>query len=137
MPFSRAKLGVHVLRLGLAAVFLWFGFSQLFDSLKWVSIVPDWAVNLIRLPPAMIVMGNGAFEVVLGSCIALGIFVRLSAFILSLHLIPIMLDFGATATAVRDFGIIIASTSLALIYGTENKPNPMPLPQSKNNFENS
>lgn len=53
---SRQQFGLHLLRLGLAGVFLWFGFSQLLDSLRWVSVVPQWAVDLLRIPPAMIVL---------------------------------------------------------------------------------
>lgn len=59
---ERQEFGLHLLRLGLAGVFLWFGFSQLMDSLRWVSIVPDWAVSFLHLPPAMIVMANGVLK---------------------------------------------------------------------------
>ena len=116
MNITRQKLGLHILRLGLASVFLWFGFSQIIDSLSWVSIVPDWAASLIHLPPAMIVMGNGIFEIVLGSLLAMGFFVRVISLILALHLIPIVLNFGFVATGVRDYAIVIASLSLSLIY---------------------
>ena len=113
MRFSRQELGMHLLRLGMAGVFLWFGFSQLLEPLNWVSIVPDWAVSLLHLPPAMIV---------LASLLAMGFFVRFISFILALHLIPIALDFGFVATGVRDFGLIIASFSLGLIYD-KSKPH--------------
>lgn len=113
---KRQEIGMHLLRLGLATLFLWFGFSQLFNSLIWVSIVPDWAVNLIHLPPAMIVMGNGIFEIILGSLLAMGFFVRIVAFILALHLLPIAIDFGLVATGIRDFGLAISSFALSLIY---------------------
>lgn len=121
--FSRHTLGIHLLRLGLSAVFLWFGFSQLLDSLRWVAIVPEWAVNLLNLPPAMIVLANGALEVVLGSLLALGFFVRIIALILALHLIPIAFDFGLVATGVRDFGLIVASLTLALLYENNSAGN--------------
>lgn len=109
-------MGLHLLRLGLAVVFLWFGFSQLLDSLRWVYLVPDWAVNLVHLPPAMIVLGNGAFEVVFGGLLAMGILVRISALILGLHLALIAFDLGVSAVGVRDFGLVISSLALALIY---------------------
>ena len=114
--FSRQEWGILILRFGVAIVFLWFGFSQLFNSLNWVAIVPEWAVNLLHLPPALIVLGNGLFEVILGSLLAMGIFVRVVAFVLALHLIPIAIDFGFVATGIRDFGLIVASFALALIY---------------------
>lgn len=112
---SKQKMGIHLLRLGLASVFLWFGFSQLLDSLSWVDIVPEQATNILHLPPAMIVMGNGIFEIILGSLLAMGFFVRIIAIIFAVHLIPIAISFGLTATAIRDFGLIVACLSLALI----------------------
>lgn len=123
---TRQELGMHLLRLGLSAVFLWFGFSQLIDSLSWVAIVPDWAVNLVHLPPAMIVMANGVFEVVLASLLAMGFFVRIISFILALHLISIAFDFGFSATGVRDLGLVIASFALSLIYTKTKDPDQIP-----------
>jgi uncharacterized membrane protein YphA (DoxX/SURF4 family) len=119
MKISQQQMGVHILRLGLAAVFLWFGFSQIIDSLSWVSMVPQWAVDLAHLPPAMIVMANGLFEIVLGSLLAMGFFVRLVSFVLALHLLLITFDLGFTATGVRDFGLVIASIAFSLIYTKE------------------
>ena len=119
---TRQEFGIHLLRIGLAAIFLWFGFSQLFDSLRWVTVVPDWAVNFIHLPPAMIVMANGVFEVILAGALAMGFFVRTISFILGLHLIFIAYDFGFTATGIRDIGLVIASFALSLIY-TKDESN--------------
>ena len=124
IKFSRLSFGSHLLRLGISAVFLWFGFSQLLDSLRWVSVVPAWAVELVHLPPAMIVLGNGAFEVVLGTLIATNVLVRIPALILALHLIPIALDFGNTATAIRDYGLVVSALTLALIYDY-HEPKPV------------
>ncbi len=118
----RFDIGMLLLRFGLAAVFLWFGFSQLFDSLKWVTIVPDYAVNLLHLPPAMIVMGNGIIEVILGSLLAMGFWVRIVAFILALHLIPITLEMGFSATGARDFGLVLAMLALSFIYNYKPEP---------------
>lgn len=116
MNTSRQKFGMHLLRLGLAGVFLWFGFSQLIDSLRWVTIVPEWAVNLLHIPPAMIVMANGLFEIILGGILAMGFFVRTISFVLGLHLILIAFDFGFTATGIRDIGLVVASFALSFIY---------------------
>jgi uncharacterized membrane protein YphA (DoxX/SURF4 family) len=116
MNMSRQTLGLHILRLSLAGVFLWFGFSQLFDTLSWVDGVPDWAISLLRIPPAMIVMGNGLLEVVLGSLLALGFFVRVASVILALHLFVIAFDFGLSPAGVRDFGLALATLALSLIY---------------------
>lgn len=107
--------GLHVLRLALAAVFLWFGFSQLLDSVTWVTYVPDWAVNMMHLPPAMIVIGNGLTEIILGGMLAMGIFTRTVAILLGLHLFVIAFDLGFTALGIRDFGLACATIALALL----------------------
>ncbi len=111
----RTQTGLLILRLGLAAVFLWFGFSQLLDGIHWVGLVPEWAVNLVHLPPAMIVLGNGLFEVVLGGLLAIGFWVRISALLLGLHLALITVDIGLSAIGVRDFGLVAATIALALL----------------------
>lgn len=100
-------------------MFLWFGFSQLIDTLRWVDIVPVWAVDLLHIPPAMIVMANGLLEVVLGSLIALGFFVRISSTILAIHLFVIAWDFGFNATGIRDIGLALATSALAFMYGED------------------
>lgn len=116
MKITREEFGIYLLRFGLASVFLYFGFSQLFNSLNFVSIVPDWASNFLHLPPAMIVLGNGTLEVVLGSMLAIGFFVRIVSFVLAIHLLFIAFSFGLSETGVRDLGITIATFALFFIY---------------------
>ena len=117
---TRQEWGLLLLRFGLAIVFLWFGFSQLLDGLKWVSIVPEWATDLLNIPPAMIVLANGLFEVVLSTLLAMGFWVRIVSFVLALHLIPITVDMGNTATGVRDFGLVVSAIALSLLYSKKN-----------------
>jgi uncharacterized membrane protein YphA (DoxX/SURF4 family) len=112
----RPDIGLLVLRYGLAAMFLWFGFSQLFDSVNWVSWVPGWAVELLHIPPAMIVLANGLFEVIAGALLAAGMFVRPVALLLAIHLAFITLEIGISAIGVRDFGLTISTLALALLY---------------------
>ncbi len=109
-------LGLHVLRLGLAFLYLWFGFSQLIDSVNWVVWVPTWASDLLHIPPAMIVLLNGTLEVVLGAALALNIFVRPVAFVLFAHLAIVTYDIGLSAIGVRDFALTLATLSLGLMY---------------------
>ncbi len=108
-------IGFEILRLSLAGVFLWFGFSQLFNSLAWVGIVPDWAVNFLHMPPAFIVLGNGLLEVVLGSLLALGILSRYVALVLALHLFVIAFEMGFSAIGIRDFGLSFATLAIFFI----------------------
>lgn len=108
-----------ILRLGLAIVFLWFGFSQLFDGINWVSWVPEWAVNLLNIPPAMIVLLNGSFEVVAGALLALNIYTRWVALALAIHLFVLVIEIGLTPIGMRDFGLMMAT--LALVFLCEEK----------------
>jgi uncharacterized membrane protein YphA (DoxX/SURF4 family) len=112
---NRKEIGMLVLRLGLAALFLWFGFSELVDTLKWVSWVPTWAVNLFHLSPAMIVLLNGVVEVIGGSLLALDLFVPVVAFVLGLHLLIIVIDIGLDAVGVRDAAIMFATFALMFL----------------------
>lgn len=104
-----------VLRFGLAGVYLFFGFSQIFDGVSWVGVVPAWAVSLSHLSPAMLVLGNGVMEVVLGTLLALGYFVTPVAAILSIHLFVIASGFGFAATGIRDYGLALATAALAFL----------------------
>lgn len=117
----REVLGIRVLQYGLASMYLWFGFSQLFGSADWVSYVPDWTTALIPIPPAALVMLNGAFEVLAGALLAAGILVRPVAFLLALHLALITVDIGVTAIGVRDFGLTAATLALAFLYPEKKK----------------
>jgi uncharacterized membrane protein YphA (DoxX/SURF4 family) len=112
---SQQEIGYHILRFGLAAVFLWFGFSQLLDGLNWVSWVPEWAVEVLHISPAMIVLLNGAFEVVLGGLLACNVLTRWAALALALHLAVITIEIGLNEIGVRDFGLMVATLALALL----------------------
>ncbi len=118
---TQEKNGLLILRIGLAGVFLYFGFSQLFDGVNWVGIVPGWAVNLAHLPPAMIVLGNGLFEVVLATLLIVGLWVRPVAVLLALHLLVIATGFGFSPTGVRDLGLAVATLSLAFLVPSREK----------------
>lgn len=114
---NREQIGMIVLRLGLAGVYLFFGFSQLFDGASWVRIVPEWATTLSHLSPAVLVLANGVMEVVLGTLLALGFWVMPVAAILSLHLFVIASGFGFVATGIRDYGLALATAALAFLGG--------------------
>ena len=120
MQVTQQEWGILILRIGLAALFLWFGFSQLIDGLSWVSWVPEWAVNLLHIPPAMIVLLNGAFEVVAGGLLAFNILTRWAALALALHLLILVIDIGLTQIGVRDFGLMMATFALVFLNPDEH-----------------
>lgn len=109
----KTEWGIFILRIGLAILFLWFGFSQFFDQAAWTSWVPQWAMSLTGLEAEMIVLLNGGLEIALGILLALGLYTRPAAVILGLHLALIIFEVGLNSVGMRDFAIMAASFALA------------------------
>ena len=84
MKFDTTTTALWILRLSLAFVFLWFGFSQLADIAAWVSFVPAWVGAII--PVGAVVMINAVVEIVAGLFLAFNGYVRIVAIILGIHL---------------------------------------------------
>ncbi|MGV8141380.1 MAG: hypothetical protein ACP5OA_04745, partial [Candidatus Woesearchaeota archaeon] len=57
---------------------------------------------------------NVLFEIILGVMLLLGVFTRISALLLGLHLVMISISLGYGATAIRDWGLSIATLSIAM-----------------------
>ena len=110
---STSAYGVVILRAGLVALFLWFGLSQLTAPGDWVAWVPQWT-EILGLSANIVVLLNGAFEVVLGLALAVGFYTRVAALLLSLHLLFIAYEVGYNDIGVRDFSLAVATLSLAL-----------------------
>ncbi|MEK7645302.1 MAG: DoxX family membrane protein [Patescibacteria group bacterium] len=103
-----------VLRVGISLVFLWFAFQQLTNTDAWTGFVPDLAVSLSGLSAETLVLFNGVFEAVFGLALLVGFYTRLAAALLSLHLFHLVFVVGYSAIGVRDFGLAVATLSIAL-----------------------
>jgi uncharacterized membrane protein YphA (DoxX/SURF4 family) len=101
-----------VLRLGMAAVFAWFGLHQLFDPSSWIAYVPGF-LNNGWLELESIILLNGWAEVVGALLLLIGFQTRPVALLLGLHMLFIAIETGG-AIGVRDLGITIACLALAL-----------------------
>ncbi len=113
------KYAPTVLRIGLSLVFLWFGTQQLLHTASWLKMIPQSIVDISGFTAPTLVHFNGAFEIVFGICLLLGFFTRITALLLSLHLLNITFVVGYGATGVRDFGLSFAMISLFL-YGADS-----------------
>lgn len=102
-----------VLRIGIALVFVWFGTQQLINPSLWVGFVPE-PFQDIFLPVETLVRLNGWAELVLALMLVLGFWLRIVGVLLFLHLFMIALEAGG-AIGVRDFGLSIASLTIALM----------------------
>ena len=102
-----------VLRISLALVFLYFGFQQISNPDSWISFVPEWII-LPGMTTNNFVILNGVIELLFGTFLIVGLYVRFSALILSLHLFGIAFSIGFTPLGVRDFGLAFATLALYL-----------------------
>ena len=103
-----------VLRIGLAVLYLWFGFSEVTNVQMWTSYVPSWATSMSGLSVDTVVLFNGLFEIAMGTLLALGFLVRWVALILALHMLLIVFDIGLTAIGMRDLAIATSTLALSL-----------------------
>lgn len=118
-----------ILRIGISLVFLWFGLTQLINPESFLGYVPDWlsphstemmhehpfqSLHNLPLNSHIIIMGNGAFETIFGLLLLFGLFTRISALLLAIHLLIITIGLGYNDIAVRDFGLVIATISIFL-----------------------
>ena len=108
------------LRVGLAFVFIWFGWSGLTNPTMWVGLVPAWtamfgsAYNLVLI--------HGAFELVLGLTLLFGFYTRLSATLLLISLLQTLTILGWGAVMVRDIGLTLALISIILAKPASKSP---------------
>lgn len=105
------KYAPVVLRIGIAILFLWFGFAQVSSPLDWTTFLPKW-VSMIPISSINFVYLNAGFEIIFGFLLLLGLFTRVSALLLGLHLLGIAFSLGYNALGVRDFVLAIATLSV-------------------------
>jgi uncharacterized membrane protein YphA (DoxX/SURF4 family) len=107
-----------VLRVGIAVVFMWFGYHQLINQTMWISLIPHWMISLTGMSARTIVIANGVFEVLMSLLLIFGYRLRTVGILLSLHLLMIICDVGLSAIGMRDVGLMFATISIAL-YGAD------------------
>ena len=103
-----------VLRVGIAVVFIWFGFNQFTHTTDWIGFVPQSISDMLSLSATTLVHINGVFEIVFGIALLLGFYTRFAALMLALHLLDITYIVGYSSIGVRDFGLSIATIAIFL-----------------------
>jgi uncharacterized membrane protein YphA (DoxX/SURF4 family) len=102
-----------VLRIGLALVMYWFGFFQIFNPDAFAYLVPEAIANIFG-SAARVSYLNGIAEVILATFLILGLYTRIVAWILAIHLVAITIAVGWSPTGARNFGLTVAFVSMAL-----------------------
>lgn len=103
-----------VLRVGMAAVLLWFGIAELHDPASWAVFVPHflspWRAPLMALH-ATLLLASGAF-------LLIGLLQRASAALGALLLLVVLgsllVNGAVDSVFVRDIGLAAAAAALAL-----------------------
>lgn len=116
---NKQKYAPVIIRVGLSFVFIWFGLTQLFDQSAWVSFIPEGITKLTGISAETFVIFNGIFEVFFASLLAFGIWTRLVAFLLFLHMFAIIADVGLSPIGIRDIGLMFALLSVAFFGSDE------------------
>jgi len=99
-----------ILRLSLAAVFLWFGIDKFFDPTYWLSVwMPNSVVSfsvILHVSANSIVYGIGVVELLVGISLVSNMFVDFFALVAVVFLIITSLFHGLNEVLIRDVGII-------------------------------
>lgn len=98
-----------ILRIAMALLFLWFGTSQIMSPTDWIGFVPQSIVTLTGMSATTIVFFNGLFEIIAGSMLLLGLWTRVVAALLFLHMLDIAFTVGLDAIGIRDLGLAVAT----------------------------
>ena len=112
------------LRLGLAAVFIWFGVDKFLNPQYWLSAwVPQNILALaskIGISGLDIVYTSAVFELLVGASILSNIFIRIFSVLALIFLITVLFTFGINEVIVRDFGLIGGFLSLLFWPGSRS-----------------
>ncbi len=102
-----------VVRISLSFLFLWFGISQINNPLIFAGYAPAF---LSQLPISLqnFLFFNGVAEVLLSIVLLVGVYTRIVAAVLFLHLIGIALGIGYNDIAIRDWALALVTLSVAL-----------------------
>lgn len=106
------------LRLGLGAVFLWFGVDKFIQPQYWVDAwMPQWAQQFaqsIGMSVANAIFLVGIFEVLVAISLVTGFFSRVFAAAAIVFLVAILAVSGLNEVVVRDIGLIAALVALVI-----------------------
>ena len=106
------KYAPILLRYCIALVYLWFGISQVLNPKDFIGYLPDFLFNSGYANT--VVLANGIFEIIAAILLITGLFTRIIALLLGLHLLAITVEVGYGEIGVRDFGLTIATITVAL-----------------------
>ena len=104
------------LRLGLAAVFIWFGVDKFLNPEYWLSAwIPQNILSLASkagISGTDVVYASGVFELLVGASVLSNIFIKIFSVLALIFLVMVLFTFGVNETLVRDIGLMGGFLSL-------------------------
>lgn len=107
-------LPMFIIRLGLSFVFLWFGIDKFIQPMFWASWMPKILIDAIPFSKIIFIYILGLGELILGVLLLIGLFTRLIALFVAIHLCGVIISIGFNDIAVRDFGLLLSAIALAI-----------------------
>lgn len=108
--FTSARFSFWFLKIGIAAVFLWFGIDKFIHPTYWLNAwVPAGFVSFLsrfNLDGSQFVFLLGIFEVLVGISLLTDVLVKLFSFLAIIFLLFIFFIAPLNEVIIRDLGLI-------------------------------
>lgn len=116
--FESLRYPQLALRIGLAAVYVWFGIDKFIQPEYWIGTwMPSWgqhAAQAIGMSATNVIILCGIFEVLVATSLVTGFFMRVFASIAIALLVAALIVHGLDEVLVRDIGLIAGLLALAI-----------------------
>ena len=114
--FQSLRYSNIFLRLGLAAVFIWFGVDKFLTPQYWLSAwIPQSALSVasrVGVSGMDVVYASGVFELLVGASVLSNIFIKIFSVLALIFLVAVLLTFGISEVIIRDVGLMGGFLSL-------------------------
>jgi len=116
--FTSAKYSNLVLRIGLAAVFLWFGIDKFLHPAYWANAYVGTrllsVINIVHLSASQLIYLTGIFELLVGLSLVTGVFTKFFSTLGIIFLVSTIFFIGINEVTTRDIAMIGGFIALVL-----------------------
>ena len=112
------RIGIFILQVAVALVFIWFGIDKLFHPDAWIyylQALPSWMRALMYFDDKTVMLISAIVEILLGFWVLIPWKNYIPAFAIVLYFIPVLVSVGFDTVGVRDLGLMISSLALAFL----------------------
>lgn len=107
-----------LIRIGLAAVFIYAGIHTLFNYQSWLGFAPSWIQSV--LDPKIFLYLHAVFELVLGLGILAGAFLPIFSLAAFFDILAILIFYGVDEITFRDASLLMTALALFLMSSKKN-----------------